>query len=56
MMRQLNDVSIRAWILLLAYFNLSSCNNDRNDFPEDYVGFEHSKQTVKCDKDKTEGW
>lgn len=30
-----------------------SCNSDNDNYPKNYVGFDHSTQSVTCDKNKT---
>ena len=42
------------FVLLSVCLCLFSCNNDNDNLPKDYAGFEHSKETVECESDKSE--
>lgn len=45
-MKKLNDANIGILVLLSTCLCLFSCNNDNDNLPKDYAGFEHSKETV----------
>ena len=53
-MKKLNDANMGIFVLLSVCLCLFSCNNDNNNLPKDYVGFEHSKETVECEGNKSE--
>ena len=53
-MKKLNDANMGIFILLSVCLCLFSCNNDNDNLPKDYAGFEHSKETVECESDKSE--
>ena len=48
-MKKLNDAIIRIFAFLSVCLYLFSCNNDNDNFPKDYAGFEHSKETIECE-------
>lgn len=48
-MKKLNDANIGILVLLSTCLCLFSCNNDNDNLPKDYAGFEHSKETVECE-------
>ena len=41
------------FVLLSVCLCLFSCNNDNDNLPKDYAGFEHSKETEKTKEDRT---
>ena len=41
-MKKLNDANIGILVLLSTCLCLFSCNNDNDNLPKDYAGFEHS--------------
>ena len=47
-MKKLNDANIGILVLLSTCLCLFSCNNDNDNLPKDYAGFEHSKETVSA--------
>ena len=49
-MKKLNDANIGILVLLSTCLCLFSCNNDNDNLPKDYAGFEHSKETVEYAK------
>ena len=53
-MKKLNDANMGIFVLLSVCLCLFSCNNDNDNLPKDYAGFEHSKETVECESDKSE--
>ena len=53
-MKKLNDANIGILVLLSTCLCLFSCNNDNDNLPKDYAGFEHSKETVECEGNKSE--
>ena len=53
-MKKLNDANMGIFVLLSVCLCLFSCNNDNDNLPKDYAGFEHSKETVECESDKPE--
>lgn len=53
-MKKFNDPKTGLFVLLATCLSLSSCDNDRDDVPKDYVGFEHPTETIECSKDQTE--
>ena len=53
-MKKLNDANIGILDLLSTCLCLFSCNNDNDNLPKDYAGFEHSKETVECEENKSE--
>lgn len=53
-MKKLNDAIIRILAFLSVCLCLFSCNNDNDNFPKDYAGFEHSKETIECESGKSE--
>ncbi len=53
-MKKLNDANMGILVLLSTCLCLFSCNNDNDYLPKDYVGFEHSKETVECEGNKSE--
>lgn len=53
-MKMLNDANMGIFVLLSVCLCLFSCNNDNDNLPKDYAGFEHSKETVECESDKSE--
>ena len=54
MMKKFNDANVGLFILLTTCLSLFSCNNDNDNYPKDYVGFEKSTRTVECDKNQSE--
>ena len=53
-MKKFNDANVGLFILLTTCLSLFSCNNDNDNYPKDYVGFEKSTRTVECDKNQSE--
>ena len=53
-MKKFNDANVGLFVLLTACLSLFSCNNDNDNYPKDYVGFEKSTRTVECDKNQSE--
>ena len=53
MMKKFNDANVGLFVLLTACLSLFSCNNDNDNYPKDYVGFEKSTRTVECDKNQS---
>lgn len=53
-MKKLNDASILFFVLLSTCLGLSACNDDTDDFPKDYVGFESPIHKVECYKNQPE--
>ena len=53
-MKKFNDANVGLFVLLTACLSLFSCNNDNDNYPKDYVGFEKSNRTVECDKNQSE--
>lgn len=53
-MKKLNDAISKTFAFLSVCLCLFSCSNDNDNLPKDYVGFEHSKETVECESDKSE--
>ena len=53
-MKKLNDANMGIFVLLSVCLCLFSCNNDNDNLPKDYAGFEHSKETLECESDKSE--
>ena len=53
-MKKFNDANVGLFILLTTCLSLFSCNNDNDNYPKDYVGFEESTRTVECDKNQSE--
>lgn len=53
-MKKLNDANLGIFVLLSVCLCLFSCNNDNDNLPKDYAGFEHSKETVECESSKSE--
>lgn len=53
-MKKLNDANLGIFVLLSVCLCLFSCNNDNDNLPKDYAGFEHSKETVECESGKSE--
>ena len=51
-MKKFNDTNVGLFVLLTTCLSLFSCNNDNDNFPKDYVGFEKSTRTIECDKPK----
>ena len=49
-MKKLNDANMGIFVLLSVCLCLFSCNNDNDNLPKDYAGFEHSKETVECER------
>ena len=47
-MKKFNDANVGLFILLTTCLSLFSCNNDNDNYPKDYVGFEKSTRTVEC--------
>ena len=41
-MKKFNDTNVGLFVLLTTCLSLFSCNNDNDNFPKDYVGFELS--------------
>ena len=39
-MKKFNDTNVGLFVLLTTCLSLFSCNNDNDNFPKDYVGFE----------------
>ncbi|WP_294479364.1 hypothetical protein [uncultured Bacteroides sp.] len=54
MMKKFNHANIGLFALLTALLSLSSCSSDDDNYPKEYVGFEHSTSKVNCDKNETE--
>ena len=54
MMKKFNDANVGLFVLLTACLSLFSCNNDNDNYPKNYVGFEKSTRTVECDKNQSE--
>ena len=54
MLKKFNDANVGLFVLLTACLSLFSCNNDNDNYPKDYVGFEKSTRTVECDKNQSE--
>ena len=52
-MKKFNDANVGLFILLTTCLSLFSCNNDNDNYPKDYVGFEKSTRTVECDKNQS---
>lgn len=52
-MKKLNDANMGIFVLLSVCLCLFSCNRQRQP-TKDYAGFEHSKETVECESDKSE--
>lgn len=46
--------SVGFFVLLTTCLSLFSCNNDNDNFPKDYVGFEKTTRTVECDKNQSD--
>ena len=53
-MKKFNDANVGLFVLLTACLSLFSCNNDNDNYPKNYVGFEKSTRTVECDKNQSE--
>lgn len=53
-MKKFNDTTVRIFALLITSLSLLSCSNDDDNYPKEYVGFEHNTRTIKCDKNKDE--
>lgn len=53
-MKKFNEANAGLFVLLATCLTLFSCDNNNDNFPDDYVGFEKSSQTVECDKSQTE--
>lgn len=53
-MKKFNDTNVGLFVLLTTCLSLFSCNNDNDNFPKDYVGFEKSTRTIECDKNQSE--
>ena len=53
-MKKLKDANMWNYIILSLSLCLFSCNNDNDNLPKDYAGFEHSKETVECEGNKSE--
>lgn len=53
-MKKLNDANIGILVLLSTCLCLFSCNNDNDNLPKDYAGFEHSKETIEYESGKSE--
>lgn len=49
MMKKFNDANVGLFVLLTACLSLFSCNNDNDNYPKDYVGFEKSINPEKPD-------
>ncbi len=54
MMRKLNKASIGLFAILATCLYLFSCQNDKDNYPQDYVGFEKKSLTVECNRDQAE--
>ena len=52
MMKKFNDANVGLFVLLTTCLSLFSCNNDNDNFPKNYVGFEKSTRTIECDKNQ----
>ena len=46
-MKKFNDTNVGLFVLLTTCLSLFSCNNDNDNFPKDYVGFEKSTRTIE---------
>ena len=55
-MKKLNDANIGILVLLSTCLCLFSCNNDNDNLPKDYAGFEHSKETNQSVNWKLKLW
>lgn len=53
-MKKFNHANIGLFALFTALLSLSSCSNDDDNYPKEYVGFEHSITKVDCDKNEAE--
>lgn len=53
-MKKLNDANTGILVLLSTCLLLYSCNNDNDNLPKDYAGFEHSKETAECESSTSE--
>ena len=53
-MKKFNHANIGLFALFTALLCLSSCNSDDDNYPKEYVGFEHSITKVNCDKNEAE--
>lgn len=53
-MKKFNDANAGLLVLLTTCLSLFSCNGSNDNFPDDYVGFEKSAQTIECDKTQAE--
>ena len=53
-MKKLNDANMGIFVLLSVCLCLFSCNNDNDNLPKDYAGFEPSKEHVECEGNKSE--
>lgn len=53
-MKKLNDANTGILVLLTTCLFLFSCNNDNDNLPKDYAGFESPKETVECEASQSE--
>lgn len=54
MMKKFNDTNAGLLVFLTTCLSLFSCNNDNDDLPKDYVGFERTAETIECNKSQSE--
>lgn len=52
-MKQFRNLNLPLLLLLFAALCFSSCHKDDN-FPKEYIGFKHTRQTIKCSPNDTE--
>ena len=52
MMKKFNDANVGLFVLLTACLSLFSCNNDNDNYPKNYEGFEKSTRTIESDKNQ----
>lgn len=45
-MKKFNDTNVGLFVLLTTCLSLFSCNNDNDNFPKDYVGFENPPEPL----------
>lgn len=53
-MKKFNDANAGLFVLLTTCLSLFSCNNDTDNYPKDYVGFDQATRIIECDKNKAE--
>ena len=53
-MKKMIELNAGLFVLLFTCLSFFACSNDSDNYPEDYVGFEHSSHTVECNKQTSE--